>query len=247
MFSFFSRHEQATKGGEGYNVGDDGYPSAGKIAWLLWGGDAGFSWATRKVKEIKAVEEGFGKCKKKKCKDGKCKCVKYSKDDRPFLSDEHGDELLDYLELIGEENDSNEWELISEEEVDTTKEGFHQFANPTKSDAKPNEKSEWGDTGLYKVRYVYAKTSRKEQKSSSRKFCTHMIELASSGIEYRYEDIIKMSEEGVNSQFAPKGKSTYNLFKYKGGVNCHHGWLRRIYFRKKDNKGRFLPNKGLEN
>ena len=32
--------------------GDKGYPSAGKIAWLLWGGEGGFNWAKRKVEEI---------------------------------------------------------------------------------------------------------------------------------------------------------------------------------------------------
>jgi len=48
MFSFFSRHE-VDKQAEGFRQGEDGYPSAGRIAWALWGGDAGFSWS-RKVK-----------------------------------------------------------------------------------------------------------------------------------------------------------------------------------------------------
>ena len=166
---------------------------------------------------------------------------------KPFLSDEFGDELLDELELIGEENNPDEWELISEEVIDTTQDGFHQFANALKSDAKPNEKSSYGDVGLYKVRYVYSKTSKKTPTGSSRKFCTRMLEMASSGLEYRYEDIENMSDKGVNSQFSPKGSSTYNLFKYKGGVNCYHGWMRRIYFRKRGANGRILPNKGMDN
>ena len=41
MFSFFSRHE-VDKKAEGFEVGEDGYPSNGRIAWSLWGGDAGF-------------------------------------------------------------------------------------------------------------------------------------------------------------------------------------------------------------
>ncbi len=53
MVSFFSRHEKATKGGQGYKAGTDGYPSAGRIAWALWGGDAGFSWAKSKHNAIK--------------------------------------------------------------------------------------------------------------------------------------------------------------------------------------------------
>ncbi len=56
MFSFFSRHE-GNKTTEGFKVGEDGYPSASRIAWALWGGDAGYSWSRRKVAEIKREEE----------------------------------------------------------------------------------------------------------------------------------------------------------------------------------------------
>ena len=51
MFSFFSRHE-VDKQAEGFNRGEEGYPSAGAIAWLLWGGDEGQSWARRKTAEL---------------------------------------------------------------------------------------------------------------------------------------------------------------------------------------------------
>lgn len=44
MVSFFARHE-VNKSAEGWNPGEDGYPSAGRIAWALWGGDAGRRWA----------------------------------------------------------------------------------------------------------------------------------------------------------------------------------------------------------
>ena len=44
MYSFFSRHE-VDKKAEGFRVGEKGYPSNGRIAWALWGGDAGFSWS----------------------------------------------------------------------------------------------------------------------------------------------------------------------------------------------------------
>ena len=56
MFSFFSRHE-IDKKAEGFRPGEKGYPSNGRIAWSLWGGDSGFSWSKRKVKEIKDMEE----------------------------------------------------------------------------------------------------------------------------------------------------------------------------------------------
>lgn len=56
MFSFFSRHE-VDKQAEGFRPGEKGYPSNGRIAWGLWGGDAGFSWSREIVERIKKEEE----------------------------------------------------------------------------------------------------------------------------------------------------------------------------------------------
>jgi HK97 family phage prohead protease len=44
MSSFFARHT-VDKKATGFNRGEDGFPSAGRIAWGLWGGDAGEAWA----------------------------------------------------------------------------------------------------------------------------------------------------------------------------------------------------------
>ena len=44
MSSYFARHE-VDKQAEGFKPGEDGYPSAGRIAWALWGGDAGREWS----------------------------------------------------------------------------------------------------------------------------------------------------------------------------------------------------------
>jgi HK97 family phage portal protein len=46
MYSFFSRHE-VDKEAEGFNNGEEGFPSPGKVAWDLWGGDAGYSFSTK--------------------------------------------------------------------------------------------------------------------------------------------------------------------------------------------------------
>ena len=46
MYSFFKRHE-IDKQAEGFNSGEDGFPSPGRVAWSAWGGDAGFTWSTR--------------------------------------------------------------------------------------------------------------------------------------------------------------------------------------------------------
>jgi len=44
MVSFFARHE-VDKKAEGFNQGEKGFPSPGRVAWDAWGGDAGKSWA----------------------------------------------------------------------------------------------------------------------------------------------------------------------------------------------------------
>lgn len=51
MHSYFSRHE-VDKRAQGFRRGEDGWPTAGLIAWLLWGGDEGQTWARNKVKQL---------------------------------------------------------------------------------------------------------------------------------------------------------------------------------------------------
>jgi hypothetical protein len=61
MFSFFSRHEQASKGGKDFN--NTSNPSNGRIMWDAWGGDAGFTWSRGIVNRMrdKALFSNFGK------------------------------------------------------------------------------------------------------------------------------------------------------------------------------------------
>jgi hypothetical protein len=46
MVSYFARHAVDSQG-EGWSPGQDGFPSAGRIAWALWGGDPGQTWANK--------------------------------------------------------------------------------------------------------------------------------------------------------------------------------------------------------
>jgi len=59
MYSFFSRHE-VDKKATGFNSGEEGYPSPGRVAWDLWGGDAGFSWSRTKWNSIKNINKWAG-------------------------------------------------------------------------------------------------------------------------------------------------------------------------------------------
>ncbi len=173
------------------------------------------------------------------------------KDDRPKLNDEMSAFFLSRLEECGEKNDSDAWELMIEESIDTSKKDFHNFATnkmPTKSMADADGKSQH-DAGMYKVRYSYQRTNNVPNKAGnkSRKFCDIMTGWSEQGLEWTFEDINKMSDDAVNGAFAMKGQSRYDLFEFKGGCYCRHGWIRRIYFRKRNPDGTFMPSKGLDN
>jgi len=71
MVSYFARHE-VDKQGEGWSPGEKGFPSAGRIAWALWGGDAGKSWSAKvkrqmesrdnveRIAEVEKIHRQFG-------------------------------------------------------------------------------------------------------------------------------------------------------------------------------------------
>jgi hypothetical protein len=56
MYSFFSRHEVDKKGKDWDNSEN---PSNGKIMWLAWGGDAGFSWSRKIVEREKNMKKSI--------------------------------------------------------------------------------------------------------------------------------------------------------------------------------------------
>jgi len=57
---------------------------------------------------------------------------------------------------------------------------------------------------------------------------------------YRKEDIIgqahSLSSIKANPDLAGNDSGIYNIWKFKGGANCHHRWYRRIYQTKFGNR-----------
>ena len=49
MRAWPARH-RVDKQGEGFLPGERGYPSPGRVAWALWGGDAAVAWSNRVVR-----------------------------------------------------------------------------------------------------------------------------------------------------------------------------------------------------
>jgi len=56
---YFPRHE-VDKKGKGWEPGEDGFPSNGRIAWALWGGDAAWRWAQAIVEREKKASVTAG-------------------------------------------------------------------------------------------------------------------------------------------------------------------------------------------
>lgn len=160
------------------------------------------------------------------------------------MTDDEGNDWIEYLADKGNKIDTNEWELVDEVDVNDAHaetEIHNQPFNFFKRYAEPDSKSKI-DKGLYKIRYRYSENIA----DNSRLFCRNMVANAKRGISYRFEDINQMSADGINKEFAERGKSKYSIWLYKGGCYCHHKFIRQVWFRKRE-KGRFLPNKGLKN
>lgn len=154
--------------------------------------------------------------------------------------------------LMGEQVD-DEWELVDQREYGTMSETIEAWANrlikPKKTglqkladyiSSEPSRESNL-DKSVYKVRYQY---QEKYSSNNSRAFCVDMMRRTNSGVVYRLEDIDKASREGINASFGHKGQP-YDLFKFKGGVNCGHFWMENLYRLKKKTDGTYYEDKAL--
>ena len=56
MASYFARHA-IDKRAQGFRPGEPGYPSAGRIAWALWGGDPGETFARAIIASSRSLTE----------------------------------------------------------------------------------------------------------------------------------------------------------------------------------------------
>ena len=152
-------------------------------------------------------------------------CSNHSKEEDAIFN-----QIADALISLGEDEDLENYELIDERQQkdipEITEFTLKLASVPT---SFPNVASEQ-DNDLFKIRYQYAPLKAGD---NSREFCRKMV---SASKVYRKEDILFASENAnINPGFGPGGADTYNLFLYKGGVNCSHFWTRKIYL-KRNNK-----------
>lgn len=130
-------------------------------------------------------------------------------------------EQLDVLLSKGEQIDNKEWILIDEKVVDNESVYALDLSAITPTDGDSVQ-----DNEIFKIRYSYAPNNTSE---NSRDFCIAMVNTKNV---YRKEDLVWSD---ANAGLGAGGAASYNIFLYKGGVNCQHYWQRNIYL-KRNNK-----------
>ena len=61
---------------------------------------------------------------------------------------------------------------------------------------------------------------------NTRSFCKNLVRRTQLSL-MRYTDILKMN--GSNKGMGLNGANVYNVFKWRGGVNCKHIWVKYVY------------------
>ena len=61
---------------------------------------------------------------------------------------------------------------------------------------------------------------------NSRSFCIKVSKRTNISL-MRYRDILKLN--GSNPGFGQGGSNIYSVFKYRGGVNCKHIWVKYVF------------------
>ena len=155
------------------------------------------------------------------------------------------------------EDESEEWELIDEREVDydneteldsqvqeweeslkdkpTTLSKVLNFVSSGKANANRKSSQDKEVDGFYfKVRYKYVGNANPE-----RDFCKAMMRAKKL---YRKEDLYNMSSQVVNAGFGEFGSDFYDIFKFKGGPRCHHKWQRQTFVSASKKQNVLNPN-----
>ena len=65
--------------------------------------------------------------------------------------------------------------------------------------------------------------------TNSRSFCKKIARRTNTSL-MRYVDILKLN--GSNKGFGQGGSNIYSVFRFRGGVNCKHRWVKYIFNKK---------------
>jgi hypothetical protein len=149
-------------------------------------------------------------------------------------------ELSKFIEEFGE-NEPEGYTLLDEEMVDDEHEDFDfekelneigkvELATVPKSDRDGlDEQDGWSKKAgkFFKVRYKYDRDPALTNKSGTkRSFCKKMM---GANKLYKKSDLVALDKKAVNPGFGINGANTYSIWLYKGGPQCFHRFIRKIY------------------
>ena len=137
------------------------------------------------------------------------------------------------------EDDLEGYKLLDEEIVEDEHEDFNfenelneklELARVPKDDRDGlDDQDGWSKKAskFFKVRYKYDRDSALTNKSGTkREFCRKMM---GANKLYRKEDLVALDNKPVNPGFGIGGAATYSIWFYKGGPQCFHRFIRKIY------------------
>ena len=179
----------------------------GKLMWDAWGGEAGIAWAERKLKSIREEMSSA-----------------YTMDDGH----------LDHIEaLVSKEDFGRTFDPKTTSYVDMSKNSFATEEEVIQGIGALADLLNRGDDERTVTLYRYNAGRSLPSGSESRRFCSIMMSRANK--YYTKQEIDALSDFELQKGMGPDGSNFYDVFKYKGGVNCRHRW---IAYRQYDSNGR---------
>jgi len=149
-------------------------------------------------------------------------------------------ELESFIEEFGEDEPEG-YTLLDEEMVEDEHEDFDfedelneihkvELARVPKADRDGlDDQDGWSNkvSKFFKVRYKYDRDPALTNKSGTkREFCRKMMGAKKL---YKKSDLIALDDKSVNPGFGIGGAKTYSIWKYKGGPQCFHRFIRKIW------------------
>jgi len=203
MVSYFARHE-IDKQAEGFSPGEEGYPSAGRIAWALWGGDPGQAWANRKSEELDREDEERTMDEVEKrhviavVEDDATVTVTFAKSEYDMDESEESDEEIEAFEEAAEEAAEDGEEIFAEGERPKDMYGNEpweeDYAGPAKRKG-PKER-------VFRSAIFERATIIDEQRRATLAFSSEMAVDRGWGME-----VLDHSPGSVNTEFIGSGRA----------------------------------------
>jgi len=149
-------------------------------------------------------------------------------------------ELESFIEEFGEDEPEG-YTLLDEEMVEDEHEDFDfedelneihkvELARVPKADRDGlDDQDGWSNkvSKFFKVRYKYDRDPALTNKSGTkREFCRKMMGAKKL---YKKSDLVALDDKSVNPGFGIGGANTYSIWKYKGGPQCFHRFIRKIW------------------